>query len=186
MDGLVRAKDDTGVITILGANPGEANTASNSASGTGAGLIFKTKSGVDLIFKKIKAGANIVVTDGPDDVTIVGAAPGEVNTVSSVGTGASVFKQKSGVNFEFRKIKAGSARVTVTEDTNEVTLDVPVLDVYNVPGTEKTKLENAGNWTGVNYTGTAITGTFQGQRHYNAAYVFEAIADNVWVRVARA
>lgn len=48
-------------------------------------------------------------------------------------------------------------------------------------------LENTANWDidGV-YTGTAITGTFQGQKHYDAAYFFEAVQDNIWIRYPRA
>lgn len=187
VDGSVRAKDDAGNEYVLSAVPGEVNTASNSPDGTGSGLIFKTKTGVNLVFKKIKAGANITVTDGADDVTIAAANPGETNTASNVGaSGSSVFKQKTGVNFEFRKIIAGSSKITVTQNADDITLDINSVDVYGVPGTEKTKLESGGNWTGVNYTGPAITGTFQGQRHFNATHVFEAVADNIWIRYARA
>ena len=52
---------------------------------------------------------------------------GEVNTASNVGTGGvGVFKQKTGVNLEFKKINAGSNKVTITDDTgnNEVDIDV--------------------------------------------------------------
>lgn len=48
-------------------------------------------------------------------------------------------------------------------------------------------LENTANWDidGV-YIGTAITGTFQGQKHYDTAYFFEAVLDNNWIRYPRA
>jgi len=43
------------------------------------------------------------------------------------------------------------------------------------------------HWTGVNYTfATPITLTFQGQMHSDASYLFLAVADNSWIRIARA
>jgi parallel beta-helix repeat protein len=52
---------------------------------------------------------------------------GETNTASNVGVGGvAVFKQKSGVDFQFKTINAGSGKVTITNDAvnNEVDIDV--------------------------------------------------------------
>jgi hypothetical protein len=47
-------------------------------------------------------------------------------------------------------------------------------------------LNNTGNWnaSGV-YVGTTITGTFQGQKHYNTTHFFEAVDNNEWIRLLR-
>jgi hypothetical protein len=55
------------------------------------------------------------------------AESGGVNTASNVGvSGVGVFKQKVGVDLEFKKISAGSNRITIVDDTgnDEVDLDV--------------------------------------------------------------
>ena len=52
---------------------------------------------------------------------------GETNTASNVNAGGvGVFKQKTGVNLEFRGINAGSNKVTIVSDTanNEIDIDV--------------------------------------------------------------
>jgi hypothetical protein len=110
---------------------GEANTGSNTGS-TGEG-VFKAKTGIDLEFKKLVAGSNVTITGGTDAITIAstggggGGGSGETNTSSNVGTsGVGVFKQKTGVDFEFKKINAGSSKVTITDDTSDNEIDIDV------------------------------------------------------------
>lgn len=62
---------------------------------------------------------------------------------------------------------------------------VAILDVYAVPGTEVTKLTTAGNWTGVNYTGTALVGCYKGMRHVSTTHVYEFYDDNLPCRTVR-
>ncbi len=54
-----------------------------------------------------------------------GASGGEANTASNVGTaGVGVFKGKSLLDLEFKTINAGSASVTITDDTGDDEVDV--------------------------------------------------------------
>ena len=62
-----------------------------------------------------------------------------------------------------------------------------IIQTYIDPtGAIATYLDTTANWdiNGV-YTGTTITGTYQGQKHYNSDYFFEAVDDNLWIRLIR-
>jgi hypothetical protein len=69
--------------------------------------------------------------------------------------------------------------------TKEVESSV-VLTAYISDAPTQALLEDVANWdiNGV-YTGTAITGTFMGQKHYNGDYFFEAVDNNLWIRLIR-
>lgn len=95
---------------------GEANTASNLGTGTG---IFKQKTGVDLELYSIKGGTNVSVGLVGNEIVIDSTDTGEANTASNVGTGEGVFKQKTGVDLEFKTIKAGS-NITLNSSANEI------------------------------------------------------------------
>lgn len=65
-------------------------------------------------------------------VTPAASGSGEANTASNVGTaGVGIYRQKTGVNLEFKRINAGSNRISVTDDTanNEVDIDVNVSNL---------------------------------------------------------
>jgi len=78
--------------------------------------------------RKLVGGTNITLTtEAGGEVTIDGAAVGEVNTASNVGVGGvGVFEGKSGVDLEFRNVIAKSSKIAVTEQVanNEIEIDV--------------------------------------------------------------
>lgn len=58
-----------------------------------------------------------------------------------------------------------------------------LFEVYLTAGATATSLTTESNWsTGATYSGTVITGTYQGQKYYSGQYMYEAVDDNTWVR----
>src|SRR5690606_18826301 len=49
---------------------------------------------------------------------------GEVNTASNVGSGAGIYKTKTGVDLKFKTLVEGD-NITITEDTDEVVISTP-------------------------------------------------------------
>jgi hypothetical protein len=100
----------------------QTGTALTSGSGTEAD-VFKALTSGALQFRALKQGSNITLTENANDVTIAASGSvGETNTSSVVGTGlGKIFKQKSGVDFEFKSIAAGT-NITVVNGTDDVTI----------------------------------------------------------------
>src|SRR5262245_4296447 len=84
-----------------------------------------------------------------------GGGSGEVNTASNVGTaGVGVFKLKSGVNLQFKKINAASGGlIAVTDDTSNSEVDLALTG-----GTDGQFLKTVGTTpTWSNLSGSSIT-----------------------------
>ena len=110
-----------------------------------AGTLVGTRQEVNFI-----EGSNVTITTSDNagsnrvDVTIAAASgSGEANTASNVGVGGvGLYKQKTGVNLEFKNINAGSNKVTVTNDSpnNEIDIDVNPANFTGIPESAVTNL----------------------------------------------
>lgn len=88
------------------------------------------------------------------------AAGGEVNTASNVGAGGvGTFRQKTGVNLEFKNINAASNRVAVTNDAvnNEVDIDVNQANL-SIAASQLTGTISSAQITDATITGTDLAG----------------------------
>jgi len=64
-------------------------------------------------------------------IDVAAASGGEANTASNVGTGVGVFKQKSGVDLQFKTITAGSG-ITLTANADDVQIGNSRVGFTNV------------------------------------------------------
>ena len=110
-------------IAATGAAAGETNTASNLGTAGDGQALFTTKVGVDLPFKRIKAGTNVVITSYTNyiEIAATGGGTGEANTASNLGAGTGVFAQKSALDLQFKSLVAG-ANVSITSTATEITI----------------------------------------------------------------
>jgi hypothetical protein len=75
----------------------------------------------------------------------------------------------------------GATGATGADGASGVTQSL--FEVYLPAGTTASYLTTETNWpTGATYGGTAISGTFQGQKYYSGDFLYEAVDDNNWVR----
>lgn len=91
--------------------------------------------------------------------TATGSGSGETNTASNLGTGTGLFKSKVGVDLQFKSITAGSSKLTITNNANDVGLDVSVTksDVGLGSVSNDAQLKIASNLSDLNNAGTART-----------------------------
>lgn len=90
-------------------------------------LLGRSTAGVGIV-EEIQIGSGLSLSGGTLSAS---GGSGEANTASNIGVGGiGVFKQKTGVNLEFRNINAGSAKVTVALDgaNNEVDIDLGTVN----------------------------------------------------------
>lgn len=115
------------------------------------------------------------------------------NEATSVPMGGDVAITNAGVTtiqpdtVTYDKMQDTTQAALLGNETGAGTIaEIPIVEQYLTTGAITALLENTANWdiNGV-YTGSAITGTFQGQSHYDGNYYFTAVDDNVWIRLIR-
>ena len=133
------------------AGTGEANTASNVGGGVG---IWKQKTGVDLEFLSLVAGANISITPVGDTLSIAATGVGEANTASNVGGGSGVWKQKTGVDLEFLSL-VGAANISITPVGNTLEISAAGAGVSNLNDLGDVTITSAAEGQVLSYDGAS-------------------------------
>ena len=191
-----------------------ADTAARLARGTANQVLTVNAGGTDLEWRAPAAGSGDVATDIIWDAVGDLAVGSGADTSARLARGAALDVLRvnaAGTDLEWATNAAGATTlpglsdVTSAAVTNRyalvadgaayvgralVTADISdwatTVEAYITDAPTKALLDGTGNWDidGV-YTGTAVTGTFQGQKHFNTAYFFEAYNDNLWLRMPR-
>jgi hypothetical protein len=74
-------------------------------------------------FRKLKSlSLNLIINESIDNNFVEFDCLAELNTVSNIGGGAEVFKQKVGEDFEFRTLISADSSVTITQNPDTIDL----------------------------------------------------------------
>jgi hypothetical protein len=132
ISGNVAVAGTLSASNLSGTNTGNQNIFSTIAVSGQSDVVADTTS--DTLTLVAGSGMLITTNAGTDTITLAttgGGGGGEVNTASNVNVGGvGVFKQKTGVDLEFRGVNAGSNKVSVALDAgnNEIDLDLGVIN----------------------------------------------------------
>ncbi|XP_065656726.1 mucin-19-like [Hydra vulgaris] len=95
------------------------NTLTGANLGTGSSVL-SAKSGANLQFRSLTAGANLTLTQNEND--IVTAPNGLLTTLANIGTGAQIFNNITGTSANIRSILSASG-LSVTQNASTITID---------------------------------------------------------------
>jgi len=122
-------------IDSTGIGGGESNTASNLGTTSDGSGLFSQKAGIDLQFKRIKAGTGVTLSESANSVTINSAGTGGVAGGTNIGSGTGVYEDVSGSTLRFNSI-AGGSNITVSKASNTITVSAPnaIVSSQNIAG----------------------------------------------------
>jgi len=144
----VNATDLTdGGETTLHTHPGGTGTDANAVHvNVAAEISAITTKGTPV------SGDYIIIEDSEDSnnkkKVAIGTLPtgggGEANTASNQGAaGVGLFKQKTGIDLEFKNINAGSSNITITDDTGNNEIDINLATAPTITGGNITEIPSA-------------------------------------------
>jgi len=151
-----------------------------SSAGGGGGSTFPYTGSAIISGSLVVTGSFAVITGSTVEFQVLptGVKIGEISTDVHTVTGSLYISS----------ISSSEERVLTTVSGGLVTSSAQVLiQAYIDPlGTIAGYLNTTSSWDiNGDYSGSIITGTYQGQKHYNSNYFFEAVDDNVWIRLIR-
>jgi len=129
--------------------------------GAGVGLIFRNAVGTTINLRSLIAGTNITIVNNADDITISSTDTGEANTASNVGTGEGVFKQKVGVDLEFKSLLA-NLEILITSNVSDLAFSIGAIAQSKITGLVSdlaSKIETITNIGGASEIAKAKVGT---------------------------
>ncbi len=111
------------VFSILDANVSEFDTVANiqDSGGTPIGNLTEV----------VKYLNGFIFSGSTTTQTETTPSGGEANTGSNVGTGDGVFKQKTGVDLEFKSLVGGTG-ITLTQNADDITIDTTTTGLFGL------------------------------------------------------
>lgn len=165
-------------------NRGDGTTVT-PAAGTGGAISFGIPDGVG-------------VYQNVDDAVVIGGIYDQVATTSSSSrnTAFKVRTMSAGVlqdrmqvgdlGTQINSLSGTGDRMVETDEDGFITAATEIVDGWISDAGVIALITDEDNWSilGV-YTGTALTGTYQGQEHFDDKYYYKFVSDNNPIRMAR-
>lgn len=138
--------------------------------GTGDGDIYSGVSGSTHQLREIVSNnGDLTITNNGDIIEFDADIPpaGETNTASNSGAGAALFKQKTGVDLEFRSLlSADPSLLTITENTDEIEFSFTTDPVFTGSSHIRVPTGTTGNRPNVPNTGHFRLNSITSQAEY--------------------